>query len=149
MNFKQLIELLSEHKNERMHFIFSDNSFIPDHYHITEVGKVQKDFIDCGGTLRSICSCVLQAWVADDFEHRLKTDKLLEILNKAVTVLDLKQEVVEIEYEDGFVSQYKIAGFEDTPSGLLFYLEQKHTACLAPDKCLPKKGCCGGKKGCC
>jgi hypothetical protein len=32
---------------------------VPTHYHITEVGKVQKDFIDCGGTVRSSTACVL------------------------------------------------------------------------------------------
>lgn len=149
MNFKQLVNLLSDHKDQRMHFIFPDDSFIPDHYHITEVGKVRKDFIDCGGTTRKVCSCVLQVWVADDIDHRLKTNKLLEILNKANSLLELSEEIIEIEYEDKVISQYKLVGFEDTPSGLLFYLGKKHTDCLAPEKCLPKKGCCGGKKGCC
>jgi hypothetical protein len=153
MNFKQLVGLLSDHQDKEMRFVLPDGDFIPNHYHITEVGKVQKDFVDCGGTLRKTCSCVLQVWVADDIEHRLTAGKLLEILNKANASLDLKELCLEVEYEDNVISQYKIAGFEDRfkdkPSVLLFHLIKKQTACLAPDKCLPKKGCCGGKKGCC
>jgi len=154
MNFKQLVLLLSDHKDKGVRFAFSDKKYIPDHFHITEVGRVQKEFMDCGGSVHKSSSCVLQTWVADDIEHRLKADKLLEILNKADSLLDLKNECVEIEYEDGVISQYKIAGFEDrfqdNSSEILFHLIKKHTACLAIDKCLPKKGCCGSdKKGCC
>ena len=117
MNFKQLVSLLSDHKDKGVRFAFSDKSYIPNHFHITEVGRVQKDFVDCGGTIHKSSSCVLQTWVADDVEHRLKANKFLEILKKANS---------------------------------LFHLIKKHTACLAPDKCLPEKGCCGSdKKGCC
>ena len=42
---------------------------------------------------------------------------------------------MEVEYEQGVISQYPIGGMEVTPSGLLFYLGTKHTACLAPEKC--------------
>jgi hypothetical protein len=42
---------------------------------------------------------------------------------------------VEVEYEEGVISQYPIGGMEVTPSGLLVYLGTKHTACLAPEKC--------------
>lgn len=119
-----------------------DRSFVPVHYHITEVGRVQKDFIDCGGTVRSKTSCVLQVWVADDVDHRLDTTKLLGIMRAAGTVLQADDLPMEVEYEDSAVSQYPIGGFESTPSGLLFYLGTKHTECLAPDKCGVGKGCC-------
>ena len=29
-----------------------DGSLVPSHFHVTEVGKSSKHFIDCGGTLR-------------------------------------------------------------------------------------------------
>jgi hypothetical protein len=148
MNLNQLLDLLSNSPDQYMNFMFLDKSFIPSHYHITEVGKIQKEFIDCGGTLRKDCCCVLQAWAADDVDHRLTTNKLLEILKLGNEKLNLEEFPVEIEYENELISQYKINDFEKTPSGLLFYLEQKHTDCLAKDKCLPKKGCCGGS-GCC
>ena len=49
---------------------------------------------------------------------------------------------MEVEYEQGVISQYPIGGMEVTPSGLLF-LWAKHTACLAPEKCgVDGTGCC-------
>ena len=120
-----------------------DKSFVPAHYHITEVGRVRKDFIDCGGTVRSTTSCVLQVWVADDRDHRLETTKLAGIMGVAAGLLGSDDLPVEVEYEEGVISQYPIGGMEVTPSGLLFHLGTKHTACLAPEKCkVGDSGCC-------
>lgn len=140
MTTKEFNEIINKHPEASMYWMLPDDSFVPEHYHITEVGKVQKDFIDCGGTIRSIKQCVLQIWVAKDFDHRLKTDKLAKIMQAANTIVndDLP---VEIEYETTSISQYPIAGYENTPKGLLFYLGSKHTACLAPEKC-NVTGCC-------
>lgn len=143
MTFNQLQSALESHSGEFMHWMLPDKSFVPKHYHITEVGVVRKDFIDCGGTLRSKASCVLQIWVADDIDHRMDATKLLEILKRAKAVLELDDLPVEVEYESEVVSQYPVSDVESTPSGLLFYLGANHTACLAPDKCGVGKGCCG------
>lgn len=140
MTIKQFKEILEKHPDSLMHWMLPNNSFVPSHYHITEVGKVQKDFMDCGGTMRSTIQCVLQVWVANDLDHSLKTDKLAKIIQATNNFIneDLN---VEIEYETESVSQYPISGFENTPKGLLFYLGSKHTACLAPEKC-NVTGCC-------
>jgi hypothetical protein len=107
------------------------------------VGRVQKDFIDCGGTVRSTKACVLQVWVANDVDHRLETTKLAGIMEIAAPLLHSEELPVEVEYEQGVISQYPIGGMEVTPSGLLFYLGTKHTACLAPEKCkVGDTGCC-------
>src|SRR4051812_20779768 len=47
-------------------FVLPDGDRIPAHAHITEVGRIDKRFIDCGGTIRSLANCTLQAWVAED-----------------------------------------------------------------------------------
>ncbi|NBW87269.1 MAG: hypothetical protein EBR23_10695, partial [Planctomycetia bacterium] len=94
-----------------------------------------KDFIDCGGTVRSLTSCVLQVWVANDQEHRLESSKLAKIMAIAQPLLASDDLPVEVEYEDRVVSQYPVGGAEMTPAGILFYLGTKHTACLAPEKC--------------
>lgn len=126
-----------------MHWMLPHGAFVPDHYHITEVGRVQKDFIDCGGTIRSRSSCLLQIWVADDKDHRLRTTKLATIMDIAGPLLQSEDLPVEVEHEDGTISQYPVAGVEVTPSGLLFHLGSKHTACLAPEKCgVDGGGCC-------
>ena len=143
MNVNEVQKLLAAHPGERMHFMLPDKSFVPAHFHITEVGRVQKDFIDCGGTVRSATTCLLQVWVAHDVDHRLETTKLAKIMEIAQPLLGSDQLPVEIEYEGDAISQYPLGGAESTPSGLLFYLGSKHTACLAPEKCgVGGTGCC-------
>lgn len=142
MTLKQFCSALEAHPGEHMHWMLPDRSFVPRHYHVTEVGRVQKDFVDCGGTVRSKTACMIQAWVADDEDHRLDTTKLLGILRAAGKILQSEDLPMEVEYEDGRVSQYPVGGVESTPSGLLFYLGTKHTECLAPEKCGVGKGCC-------
>jgi len=143
MNVNEFHNLLAAHPGEKMHFMLPDKSFVPAHFHITEVGRVQKDFIDCGGTVRSATTCLLQVWVAHDVDHRLETTKLAKIIEIAQPLLGSDQLPVEIEYEGEAISQYPLGGAESTPSGLLFYLGSKHTACLAPEKCgVGGTGCC-------
>ncbi|MGI9176637.1 MAG: DUF6428 family protein [Pirellulales bacterium] len=143
MMVKEFRHVLAGNPDVKMHWMLPDKSFVPVHYHITEVGRVQKDFIDCGGTIRSTTACVLQVWVADDVDHRLETTKLAAIMEVAGPLLQSQDIPVEVEYEEGVLSQYPVAGVEITPSGLLFHLGTKHTACLAPEKCgVDGTGCC-------
>jgi hypothetical protein len=131
MTIREFNDLLERHPGMRMHWMLPDRSF------------VQKDFIDCGGTIRSTSSCLLQVWVANDVEHRLETTKLAAIMRVAGPLLQTDDLPVEVEYEEGVISQYPIGGVELTPAGLLFHLGTKHTACLAPEKCgVDGTGCC-------
>ena len=143
MTVSEFLAVLMANPGVKMHFMLPDQSFVPAHYHITEIGRVQKDFIDCGGTVRSLTSCMLQIWVATDIDHRLETTKLAKIVEIARPLLESDDLPVEVEYEDAVVAQYPLAGAEVTPSGILFYLGSKHTACLAPEKCgVGGEGCC-------
>jgi hypothetical protein len=118
-----------------LHMMLPDGDLVPAHFHVTEVGRVQKDFIDCGGTIRSATACVLQVWVADDTAHRLDAAKLARVLRLAAPLLKATDLPVEVEYEDGRVSQFPVSAAEVTPAGVLLHLGSKHTACLAPDRC--------------
>lgn len=143
MTVAELRVILAAHPDAKMHWMLPDKSFVPQHYHITEVGRVHKDFIDCGGTVRSSSTCLLQIWVADDTDHRLHATTLATIMEVAKPVLQSDELPVEVEYEEETISQYPVGGVEVTPAGLLFYLGTKHTACLAPEKCgVDGKGCC-------
>jgi hypothetical protein len=129
-----------------LHMMLPDGSCVPANFHVTEMGIVSKRFVDCGGTQRKSESCVLQVWVADDFDHRLKSDKLDSIVQTSRSLLGLMDKTygslpVEIEFENEVISQYPLGDVEVTPNGLLFVLGKKHTACLAPDKC-GVGGCC-------
>lgn len=100
----------------------------------------------CGGTVRSAVACVLQMWVSDDTNHRLDAGKLAKNVRLAAPMLKATDLPVEVEYEAGIVSQFPLTATEVTPSGVLFQLGSKHTACLAADRCgvtpLAASGCC-------
>lgn len=127
----------------------SKNKRIPDHFHITEVAKIEKTFIDCGGVMHKKNSCVLQVWVADDIDHVLMSKKLLNILKLAKKELFIDTSWnVEVEYGSEASSNYKVSELKFVDSCLGFYLDGKQTECLAPDKCGVKNKCCK-KGGCC
>ena len=153
MILETLLTLLSENPTTGVVLKLPDGNFVPSHFHVTEVGLVRKDFIDCGGTVRSTASCVLQVWVAQDTDHRLDTSKLANIIRLAAPLLKSTELPVEVEYEDRSLSQYPVTATEITPSGVLFHLGTKHTACLAPQLCVvgvvgeTKNNC--GTSGCC
>jgi hypothetical protein len=133
MNISAFRDALTANPGVAVRFMLPEGDFVPPHCHITEVGRVHKDFIDCGGTVRSATACVLQVWVAGDVEHRLDTSKLSQIVRKASPLLGGDDLPVEVEYESAVVSQFPVSAAEVTPSGILFHLGTKHTACLAQD----------------
>lgn len=135
MLVKDLLQLLDRHAESQLHIMLRSGEFLPAHFHITEVGRVQRTFIDCGGTRRESASCLLQVWVADDVEHQLLAGKLLKVLRLADSVLGSVELPLEFEYGPDVAGQYFLADVEVTPSGLLFVLSGKRTDCLAPDKC--------------
>src|SRR5688572_5018065 len=135
MNVSELRIALADHPNAGLHLMLPGGDFVPAHFHVTEVGRVRKDFIDCGGTTRSTSNCVLQVWVAEDIDHRLTTSKLEAILRMAAGLLGSDELPVEVEYEGASISQFPIAAHEITPAGLLLHLGSKHTDCLARDRC--------------
>lgn len=151
MTLDTILAVLSENPAAAVHLMLPDHSFVPAHFHVTEVGRVQKDFIDCGGTVRSTTACVLQVWVAQDHDHRLDTTKLAHIVRLAAPLLKATDLPVEVEYENGAVSQFPVTEAEVTPSGVLLHLGTKHTACLAQDRCgvgAAETACCA-TSGCC
>ena len=145
MKLSEFRNRLAKSPSTAIFIMLPDGAFVPAHFHVTEVGLVRKDFIDCGGTIRSSTACVLQVWVANDVDHRLDSSRILEILELAVPILKDDDPPVEIEYESRVISQYPLQQVETTPSGLLLELGTRHTACLAPELCgtMESRTCCG------
>jgi hypothetical protein len=130
---------LSEIKNiletaEAVNFRVANGELVPAHFHVTEVGIVTKNFIDCGGNVRQEKVANFQLWDANDFEHRLKAAKLLHIISLSEKVLGMEDLEIEVEYQSGTIGKYGL-GFDGTN----FLLLTKQTACLAREAC---GGCC-------
>ena len=128
--------------------IWPDGEPIEAHFHVTEVGRVQKDFVDCGGTIRRTVTCLLQTWVGDDVDHRITGGKLLKAFEHAVPVLIGEDLPVELEYEACNVVQLKVTAVAVEEDRLVVRLASKHTDCLAKELCVPSSksvpsgGCC-------
>lgn len=137
MNTSEFLAHLRLHAAKRLAFVLPDGGFIPAHFHITEVGHVTKRFIDCGGTRRTLETCLLQTWVHEDVDHRLIAGKLASIFDKAGDLLPHHDLPVEIEYEDYVVAQFPVESAEIMDGLLTFRLGLKHTDCLARGICLP------------
>jgi len=128
--------------------IWPDGEPIEAHFHVTEVGRVQRDFVDCGGTVRQGVTCLLQSWVGDDLEHRITGGKLLKAFVHAEPILRGEDLPVEFEYEACNVVQLKLVSAVAESGRLVIRLGPKHTDCLAKELCLPSPrgaataGCC-------
>lgn len=83
MRISELAEALTSSPDSTIRFQLPSGELAPPHAHVTEVARISKRFIDCGGTFREQSVCRLQTWVADDYDHRLTAGKLAKILEKA------------------------------------------------------------------
>lgn len=142
---------------ENVEFQLENGTFVPEHFHVTEVGMINKNFIDCGGVIRNEKVVNFQLWNADDLEHRLKPGKLLNIIKLSEEKLGIEEHEIEVEYQSETIGKYDLEF-----NGKTFVLRNKMTACLAPDacgipsekvkrnlselkpisKCAPNSGCC-------
>ena len=126
---------LSEIKNalseiEQVQFQLPDGSQVPSHFHVTEVGSIQKHFIDCGGTVRKEQVINFQLFTATDYDHRLSASKLRAIIELSERQLNLHDLDIEVEYQGDTIGKY---GLEYVYG--VFHLTSLKTDCLAKDKC--------------
>ncbi len=157
MNIQQIKEHLSSLKT--IAFQLPNGELVPNHFHVTEVGKVTKHFIDCGGTLRNEIVANFQLWEANDYDHRLHPEKLIHIIELSDKLLNLGNLEIEVEYQSATIGKYGL-DFDGTN----FLLTTKQTDCLAKDNCgVPSEkpklnfselsknegNSCNPKSGCC
>ena len=126
-----LSEINNHLKNiKKIGFQLPDGSLVPSHFHVTEVGKITKNFIDCGGTLRHEEIVNFQLWNANDYDHRLHPEKLIEIIALSEEILKIKDLEIEVEYQGATIGKYGL-DFDGTN----FLLINSQTDCLAKDNC--------------
>ena len=122
-------------KQELLAFIMPNGISFPAHFHITEIGRTQKQFVDCGGTIRNIGEINIQLWLADDINHRLTSKKLLQIMLETESKIILPDEEILVELQGKTIEKYSIM-----KSDFGFLLQATQTACLAEDSCgIPKE----------
>lgn len=154
--------ILSEIKHklnqlETIAFQLPNGDLVPNHFHVTEVGKITKNFIDCGGTLRHEEVINFQLWNANDYDHRLHPEKLLNIIELSEKILGLEDLEIEVEYQGSTIQKFGL-DFD----GKQFLLTSKQTDCLAKDACgiplektrvklsdLNAEPCCSPDGNCC
>ncbi|MEX1187874.1 MAG: DUF6428 family protein [Bacteroidia bacterium] len=115
---------------DQVKFVLPDGKSVPEHFHVTEVGKIEKHFIDCGGTVRKEEVINFQLWTANDYDHRLSTNKLSSIINLSEKTLNLGDNEIEVEFQSETIGKYGL-DFQDG----VFLLTSKQTDCLAKDNC--------------
>ncbi|MGE8429577.1 MAG: DUF6428 family protein [Sphingobacterium sp.] len=157
MKLSEIKEILPTLTN--VEFQLENGSFVPEHFHVTEVGQITRNFIDCGGVIRNENVVNFQLWNADDYEHRLKPAKLLHIIKLSEEKLELKDAEIEVEYQNDTIGKYDLDF-----NGKTFILKNKTTACLAQDACgipsektklnllqlpIEQSSCCTPGSGCC
>jgi hypothetical protein len=118
-------------KLETIAFQLPNGDLVPNHFHVTEVGKVTKHFIDCGGTVRKEEVANFQLWEANDYDHRLHPEKLVHIIELSEKMLEIPDLEIEVEYQmKDTIGKFSL-GFDGTN----FLLTSKQTDCLAKDNC--------------
>lgn len=136
-----------------------NGELVPAHFHITEVGLITKNFIDCGGDVHTEKLANIQIWVADDLQHRLEPKGLLKIIDLSNKVLGNEDLDIEVEYQTETIGRYNLER-----QGTNFVLVSKQTDCLAKIKCnipqpkqklklgelaVANESCCTPGGGCC
>jgi hypothetical protein len=115
---------------QEVQFILPNGTFVPAHFHLTELGKTAREFVDCGGVWRKEEKANMQLWVADDTDHRLTAEKAIKIIDTCSSLFDGIDLDLEIEYQRDTIGRFGLT----LENGQL-ELTNLQTACLAPDSC--------------
>jgi hypothetical protein len=142
--FKQKLQEIG-----KLDFYLENGEKVASHFHVTEVGVVHKNFIDCGGVVRVENKVNFQLWQAEDYDHVLSATKLLSIIQLSENKLHIGDFEIEVEYQMQTIGKFNLEYINDK-----FILTNTATNCLALDKCgvesapQPKNTCTPGG-GCC
>tara|TARA_B110000090_G_scaffold134329_1_gene147891 strand:+ start:2203 stop:2673 length:471 start_codon:yes stop_codon:yes gene_type:complete len=139
-------------------FQLPNKELVASHFHVTEVGKITKNFIDCGGKVRNEEVVSFQLWEENDYDHRLHPEKLIEIIECSEHLFEFTDLEIEVEYQ----GKETIGKYGLDFDGKNFLLTSKLTTCLAKEACgvpqektkisiseASKVNTCAPNSGCC
>src|SRR5437660_12191338 len=134
MTLRSLQNALEANPGRFPRFVLPDGDYIPAHAHVTEVGYVVRNFIDCGGLTGMQEKVVLQTHVGTDADHRLRSDRFAKILhlgNRMFSDTDLD---IDVEYDCCVVAQYPISEARVEGEHLNLILQRGRTQCRASER---------------
>ena len=150
MTFHDLQNALEGNPNRFPRFVLPDGDYIPAHAHVTEVGHLVRNFIDCGGLSGKEEKVVLQTHVGDDTGHRLRSDRFAKILRLGKRVIPTADLDVDVEYDCCVVAQYPIASAKPDGEHLNVILQGGRTQCRARERGDNETvACCATSAACC
>lgn len=151
MTFQGLQNALEANPRRFPRFVLPHGAYIPAHAHVTEVGHVVRNFIDCGGLTGKEEKIVLQTHVGNDTDHRLRSDRFAKILRLGNRVIPSADLDVDVEYDCCVVAQYPIANATPCGEHLNLILQRGRTQCRARERPEAETavGCCTTSAACC
>ena len=140
---------------KKVEFQLPNGDYVPPHFHVTEVGVNSKKFIDCGSNIRNTKKINFQLWSADDTNHKISPEKLLDIIEISEETFLLEDLEIEIEFQQSTIGVFDLDYKND-----VFQLVNKQTDCLDKEKCgfekkivkfssMKKHKICSPEDGCC
>jgi hypothetical protein len=151
MTLHDLQNALEANPKQFPRFVLPNGDYMPAHVHVTEVGHVVRNYIDCGGLTGKVEKVVLQAHVGDDTDHRLRSDRLAKILQLGNRVIPSTDLDVDVEYDCCVVAQYPIAEAAPDRQHLNLILGRSRTQCRARERRESETAvaCCAASAACC
>jgi Family of unknown function (DUF6428) len=151
MKLRELKLAVQRHPGTFPRFVLPSGDYIPAHAHVTELGHVVKNFIDCGGERGREEKALLQTHVGSDTDHRLRSDRFGKILALGRRVLPDDELNVEIEYDCCVVAQYSVAEIRRESEHLDIILQRGRTHCRARERreAATDETCCETSAPCC
>jgi uncharacterized protein DUF6428 len=151
MTFSDLLDALKANSKRLTRIVLPNGDYIPAHAHVTEVGHVVRNFIDCGGLTGKEEKVVLQTHVGSDTDHRLRSDRFAKILQLGSRVIPSENLHVDVEYDCCVVSQYPIAEAKPDGEHLTLILRRGRTQCRARERRESQAAtdCCAASAACC
>ena len=150
MTVNDLQNVLDVNPKRVLRFVLPDGDYIPAHAHVTEVGHLVRNFIDCGGLTGKEEKVVLQTHVGGDTDHRLQSDRFAKILRLGNRIIPNADLDVDVEYDCCVVAQYPISEAAPDDEHLNLILRRVQTQCRAREReSNTTADCCATSAACC
>ena len=148
MTLADFRKVLASQPGLGLRFRLPTGVLLAEHLHLTEVARVEKRFIDCGGTVRTQVSARVQLWVADDTDHRVGCAKCRQVPDRGRSVIGSEDVPFEVECDLPYLTMLPVVGTVVEGADRVVLLGTSQADCLAPEVCLPPQACQPGG-GCC